>query len=123
MSEKVVLVAEDDEDLVTIYRNLLEHSGFRVLVASTGDEALSMVRERRGKIDLVLSDIVMDGMGGRELIWRVRESYPGIRVILASGYADQDAALQMIGEQDIAFIPKPIDFDLLLQTVRETVSG
>jgi two-component system, cell cycle sensor histidine kinase and response regulator CckA len=123
MNQKVVLVVEDDRDLASIYRNLLEHSGYRVLSVTTAESALELVEARGGRVDLVLSDIVMDGMGGRELVWRLREMYPEIDIILASGYADEDTALQMMDDEGLTFIPKPIDFGFLLGKVKSILGS
>lgn len=121
MNEKVVLVVEDEPALVAIYRRVLEHNGYQVLSALSGEDALEVVKKHDGNIDLLLSDIVLQGMSGRELVWRLWESHPEIYVILASGYADQDGALQMMEENRVAFIAKPFDLNLLLDMIRETI--
>jgi two-component system cell cycle sensor histidine kinase/response regulator CckA len=121
MKQKVVLVVEDEAALASIYKKALERSGYRVLIALNGETALDILEKEDGKIDLLLSDIVMDGMGGRELVWRIRETHGHIPVILASGYANEDGALQMMEERDVVFVPKPIDLDRLLSAVRESI--
>ena len=119
---KVVLVVEDEPALASIFQRALEQRGYRVICASDGRAALRVVEEQEGRIDLLLSDIVMPGMGGRELVWRLRESHPGIKVILASGYTDAGGALQMMEEdEDMLFVSKPVDLRVLLDLVEETI--
>jgi len=120
-SQKVVLVVEDEPALVDIFRRSLEWEGYSVLTAEHGREALSVLQDHGPRIDLLLSDIVMPGMGGRELVWQIRERYPHIRVILASGYTDAEGALQMMEDDTVDFIEKPVDLQLLLQRVAEVL--
>jgi CheY-like chemotaxis protein len=121
---KVVLVVEDEPALASIFRRALEQRGYRVVSAADGRAALRVVEEQDGRIDLLLSDIVMPGMGGRELVWRLRESHPDIKVILASGYTDAGGALQMMEEdEDMIFVSKPVDLRVLLDLVEDTIGG
>lgn len=119
MAKKVVLVVEDEVSLASIYRKALEIHGYDVLSASDGREALEIIDQKGGKIDLLLSDVVMAGIGGRELVWRLRETHPQIPVILASGYTNEDGALQLMEQSGVVFVSKPIDLNLLMDTVRE----
>ena len=121
MASKVVLVVEDEPALVSIYQRALERRGYQVLSARNGEEALQILDAQGGQVDLVLSDIVMPGMSGRELVWRLRESKPEVQIILASGYADQDGALQMMEDQGVCFVAKPVDLNVLLGIVKEII--
>jgi two-component system, cell cycle sensor histidine kinase and response regulator CckA len=116
MSAKVVLVVEDEPALVSIYERALRHQGYEVLTAHSGEEALEIAGGGR-RIDLMLSDIVMPGISGRELVWRIRETRPDLRIILASGYANQDGALQMMEDQGVVFVAKPVDLGELMDVV------
>ncbi len=120
MNTKVVLVVEDEPALASIYSRALEHHGYQTVTATNADEAFTKIQEG-GAIDLILSDIVMPGMSGRELVWRVRELHPEIRIILASGYANQAGALQMLEELGVEFIPKPVDLTVLMDSVRKKI--
>jgi two-component system, cell cycle sensor histidine kinase and response regulator CckA len=118
---RVVLVVEDEPALVSIYQRALEHHGYRVLTASSGEDALRVVEAAAERIDLLLSDIVMPGMGGRELVWRVRSAVPDLPVILISGYTTADGALQMMEDLGVTFIAKPVELDELLAAVRAVI--
>jgi two-component system, cell cycle sensor histidine kinase and response regulator CckA len=120
-TQRVVLVVEDEPALVSIFQRALEHHGYRVLTAGNGEEALRVAESVEGRIDLVVSDIVMPAMGGRELVWRLRELYPDLPVILASGYTTADGALQMMEDLGAKFIAKPVDLGVLLRIVKETI--
>lgn len=121
MGTKTVLVVEDEPALVSIYQRALERRGYNVLTANCGEEALEILDGRDGAVDLLLSDIVMPRMGGRELVWRLQQTHPSIRIILASGYADQDGALQMMEDLGVVYIAKPVDLHVLLDLVRDTI--
>jgi two-component system, cell cycle sensor histidine kinase and response regulator CckA len=120
MSAKIVLVVEDEPALVSIYERALRQRGYVVLTAESGEQALEVAGDGR-RIDLLLSDIVMPGMSGRELVWRIRETRPEIRIILASGYASEDGALQMMEDQDVVFVAKPIDLGDLMALVEAQI--
>jgi DNA-binding NtrC family response regulator len=120
MTPKVVLVVEDEPALASIYSRALEHHGYRTLTAESADRALAIVRNG-SPVDLILSDIVMPGMSGRELVWHVRNLRPDISVILASGIADQTGALQMLEEMGVDFIAKPVDLPAMMDTVRNKI--
>ncbi|CAN5656998.1 MAG: response regulator [Gemmatimonadetes bacterium] len=117
MSAKVVLVVEDEPALISIYERALRIKGYEVLTANSGEEALEVAGVSR-RIDLLLSDIVMPGISGRELVWRIRETRPDVRIILASGYANQDGALQMMEDQGVVFVAKPVDLGDLMEVVK-----
>ncbi|HET7273977.1 MAG TPA: response regulator [Longimicrobiaceae bacterium] len=121
MSTMVVLVVEDEPALVSIYQRALEQRGYKVLSAMTGEKALEIIEAEDGSIDLMLSDIVMPGMSGRELVWRVRETHPAIKIILASGYANEDGALQLMEDLGVIFIPKPVDLNDLMDVVQDSI--
>jgi two-component system, cell cycle sensor histidine kinase and response regulator CckA len=120
--EQVILVVDDEVDLITIFERTLRRAGYRVLSALNGEEALQVVEQEAGKIDLVISDVVMPKMAGRELAWRLHTQYPQIPMVLLSGYADRDAALEMMDPDQPRFLEKPIDLAELEDVVREILS-
>jgi two-component system cell cycle sensor histidine kinase/response regulator CckA len=83
---ETVLVVEDDDDVRGLVERMLTRSGYRVLAAASPAAAVSITRTADGPIDLLLSDVVMPGISGIELIGRVRETFPGLPVLLMSGY-------------------------------------
>jgi CheY-like chemotaxis protein len=89
-STGTVLIVEDDDAVRAVTRRALARFGYTVLIAAGGEEALRVAREHAGKIDLLLTDVMMPGMNGVEVAARISEISPGIRVFYMSGYADRD---------------------------------
>ena len=119
--EEVILVVDDEADLVAIFERALQRAGYTVLSANTGEQALRVIEEAAGEVDLVITDVVMPGMGGRELVWRLHTHYPRIPAILLSGYADREAALEMMEGDQPLFLEKPIDLTELTDIVRQVL--
>jgi two-component system cell cycle sensor histidine kinase/response regulator CckA len=99
---------------------VLRNHGYRVLVASNAAEALQVVREHSGEIDLLLTDVVMPGLPGPELAARLETVMPGLRVLYVSGYAD-DSVARLGTEEGINFLAKPFTGDALAARVREVL--
>jgi PAS domain S-box-containing protein len=116
-----VLVAEDDDAVRTLVRVALSKRGYRVLVAANGGEALLLCERHPGVIDLLLTDLVMPGMGGLELFERLVLLRPQMRALFVSGYADR--AVLRHGEivEGMAFLEKPFTPDSLARKVREVL--
>lgn len=119
MANESVLVVDDEPEIGSIVARALQRHAYRVLTASSGAEALDIVEAENGAVDLVITDLVMPGMGGRELVWQIQQRYPGLCVVLLSGYADMEGALQMMDSTPSVFLEKPVDLALLASTVRE----
>jgi PAS domain S-box-containing protein len=113
-----VLIAEDEEAVRAIAQRLLERAGYRVLTARHGADALRVLTQTSGTVDLILSDIVMPEMGGVELAARAAEVLPGLPVVLMSGYTDND--LGPIDDEGMVagFVSKPFTSETLLETVK-----
>jgi PAS domain S-box-containing protein len=116
---ETILVVEDDNDVRTLVSDVLEFNGYRVLVASNGPMALDLVYRHRGRIDLLLSDIVMPGMNGCELARQMRLRSPQLRVLYISGYTGD--ILTRYGVSPGAVLPKPYSLDVLRQRVRDAL--
>jgi two-component system, cell cycle sensor histidine kinase and response regulator CckA len=108
MATATVLLVEDHEQVRTLVHLVLEKQGFTVLAASNGGEALAAAAAHEGPIDLVLTDLVMPGMDGKELVERLRELRPGVRALFTSGYAQGVVEGRELADGD-AFLPKPYD--------------
>ncbi len=121
--EETVLVVEDEAEIRQVASIMLSRRGYRVLTAGSGAEALEQVREHRGKIDLVLSDVVMPGLGGPETMRRIRELEPGIRVLYMSGYAADLIARHGVDEDPQHFVSKPFTLAELSRAVRGVLDG
>jgi CheY-like chemotaxis protein len=121
-SGATILLVEDERPVRSSLRRLLERHGYRVLEASNGQDALSLVASRGAEIDLVLSDMVMPGMGGTELAGRVRSSSPAIPVLLMTGYTEE--AITRAGDRplDEHIIEKPFTLHTMLDKVNLALS-
>jgi two-component system cell cycle sensor histidine kinase/response regulator CckA len=102
-----VLIADDDETVRNVTRRILEHSGYSVLMAADGREAVELYREHEGAVDIVLLDMTMPHMDGEETFRELRQIDPTVRVLLTSGYNEQDATERFAGKGLIGFIQKP----------------
>jgi len=120
---ETILFAEDDEVLRALGARVLARFGYKVLVARTGKEALQIVAEHSGTIDLIATDVVMPEMNGGQLVEKVIEARPGIRVLFMSGYTDDEVMRRGVIEGQTAFLQKPFTPDLLAQKVREVLDA
>ncbi len=118
---ETILLIEDDVAVRGIVSDILEDSGYTLLEASCGSEALEICREHKDKIDLLLSDVVMPGMNGRELADQIEAMIPGIAVLFMSGYTDNAIQHHGILEQDTAFIEKPFTKFSLVRKIRDVL--
>jgi two-component system, cell cycle sensor histidine kinase and response regulator CckA len=113
-----VLVVEDEAGVRHLARDVLRRCGYRVLEAADGSEALRLV-EQEGRIDLLLTDVVMPGMSGAELARKFRALRPEARVLYASGYADEALDSHGLPAQGVPYLQKPFEPDDLVRRVRE----
>jgi PAS domain S-box-containing protein len=120
---ETVLAVEDEDAVRRIVRIALESTGYRVLEARSGPEALVAAARHGGKIDLVLTDVVMPEMSGRELAERIRKEKPGIRILYMSGYTDDAIMRHGIVESGVAFLQKPFSPLVLARKVREVLDA
>ena len=118
---KSILLVEDEDMLRGLIRELLEIKGFAVLEASQGMEALELMRAAENPVDLVLTDVVMPHMGGSELVERLREDHPALRVIFMSGYtgANNTAIHKSLELPGVAFLQKPFRLNALISAVED----
>ncbi|MGH7528407.1 MAG: MASE1 domain-containing protein [Gemmatimonadales bacterium] len=115
---ELVLVVEDEAPVRLMAKRALEEAGYQVVEAENGGEALELLAGRDGKIDLLLTDVVMPGIGGRELAARVAEVVPGIPVLFTSGYTDGEILRRGLLEPGAAFIQKPFTPNAIVRMVR-----
>jgi CheY-like chemotaxis protein len=120
---ETILLVEDDESLRELAREILEEQGYAVLKARTGKMALELAEEHAGPIHLVMTDLVMPGMSGRELAERVTKRRLESRVLFMSGYTDDALERQGILEGNSAFVGKPFTLDGLLRKVRDVLDS
>ena len=120
---ETVLVAEDEEGVRDLARNLLEAFGYRVLEAADPDEAMAVSRRHVGPVDLLLTDVIMPGISGRELADRLRAERPALKILYMSGYTDRAIVHHGVLDPDVAFLEKPFAAADLRRKVREVLDG
>jgi PAS domain S-box-containing protein len=116
-----VLVVEDDPATRAALREGLEALNYHVILAESGDEALALFERQEGRIDLVLTDLVMPGMGGIELYRALRKRHPGVRVVMITGYPLGGGTRELLHQQNVYWLQKPISLEDLAHIVRRAL--
>ena len=119
----VILVVDDEPAVNRLVTRYLSHLGYTVLDASSAEEALARVRLREPRVDLVLTDAVMPGVGGVELARTLLATVPGPSVILMTGMLPADIERIDVDGQIVRVLRKPLDLDELQQVLRVTLEG
>jgi PAS domain S-box-containing protein len=119
---ETILLVEDESIVRELLARVLRTHGYSVIEASYGDEALS-IAAGEGRIDLLLTDVVMPGMSGRELSERLASARPGIRILFMSGYTDEAIVHHGVREGEAEFIAKPFSPDALGRKVRAVLDA
>jgi len=114
---------EDDPAVREVAARALADGGYRVLQTGSGAQALDLLVQGGHRVDLVLSDVVMPGMSGRELATRITELRPGTPVLFMSGYTDGEILRRGLLEPEAVLLPKPFAAAALVAAVRERLNG
>jgi CheY-like chemotaxis protein len=120
---ETILVAEDDAQVRTLAERVLTRAGYRVLSAADGREAVELFLRHADGIDLALIDVVMPGLGGREVRDRVVEHRPDVRVLFSSGYSGDQLGTRLDLEDEARILAKPYNAATLLRRIREVLDG
>ena len=120
---ETILLVEDEPAIRAALTRMLRGGGYRIIEASNGDEALRLADETTGAIDLLLTDVMMPGIGGKELVQRLLAIRPDTRVILMSGYTDDEDLRRDLGEARYVFLQKPFTAKKVAATVRALLDG
>jgi two-component system, cell cycle sensor histidine kinase and response regulator CckA len=120
---ETVLIVEDEEGVRGLLRHVLEIRGYKVLEAANGEQALRVYRESSSRIQLVLTDMIMPKMGGRELAVRLGEIVPDVKIIFMSGYTDDVLLRTGELEKGMSFLQKPLRPETLASKVREALDS
>ena len=120
---ETVLVAEDEDGVRDLLRKLLTEFGYTVLTARHGRDALMVAGERAGGIDLLVTDVVMPEMSGRELAEALRDQRPDLKVLYISGYTDDEVLQRGIRGREVALLRKPFASEDLMRRVRAVLDG
>jgi CheY-like chemotaxis protein len=119
---ETVLLVEDREEVRNLMTAILGKSGYRILAAADAEEAIETAASHPGEIDLLLTDVVMPGMNGRELAERLVAADPELKVILMSGFAAEVIKPGSTRHAGFAFLQKPVTADALTAKVREILA-
>lgn len=118
---ETILLVEDEESVRQLVRDTLAAKGYKVLEAENGEAGFAAAASHEGRLDLVITDVVMPGMGGREMVKRLFESRPGIKVLYLSGYTEDAIISDGSIEKGTAFLQKPFTLQSLSRKVREVL--
>jgi PAS domain S-box-containing protein len=119
--EETVLLVEDDRPVRNLASAVLQRCGYAVLAAENGEEALSVLSEHEGAVHLLLADVIMPDMNGRELFEAISDGLPHLRVLYMSGYTDDVIAHHGVIDPGVNFIEKPFTIKALAAKVREVL--
>jgi len=117
-----ILIADDEQSVCGVAKQMLEHMGFSVLTANDGNEALQLFCKLKETIACVLLDLMMPNMNGEDAFREMKLIQPGVKVILCSGYNEQDATQRFTGKGLAGFIQKPFNMAALKEKLREILS-
>jgi two-component system cell cycle sensor histidine kinase/response regulator CckA len=120
---ETILVAEDEDGVRSLTREVLEKYGYTVLEAANGEEALKVAEAHEGPLDLLLSDVVMPRMGGPELAQALLAKRPSVKVLYMSGYTDHPMVRRGVVNAGVAFLQKPFTPTVLVSRVREVLEA
>ncbi len=118
-----ILLVEDDDAVRRVTSRMLEGMGFRVIAAAGPRQALDLARDHIGTIDVLLSDVIMPGINGREMAEALRKLRPSVKVVFVSGYTDDVALLQQLRAQTLFFLQKPFSAHALGQMIRSALDS
>jgi CheY-like chemotaxis protein len=118
---ETVLLVEDEESVRQLVRETLAAKGYEVMEAENGEDGVAIAARHKGKIDLVITDVVMPGMGGRELVKQLAQTRPETKVLYLSGYTEDAIVSEGTIESGAAFLQKPFTLQNLSRKVREVL--
>ncbi len=120
---ETILIVEDDNAVRDLTRSFLQHYGYTVYAAESGDQALQMCQGLQKKIDLAVIDVIMPGLSCKELSSAINRYFPQIKILFISGYTDEAITQQGVLEPNVAFLQKPFSIEALGQKVRQVLDS
>ncbi len=120
---ETILVVEDEEQILNLVQRMLQNNGYSVLVAGTPNEACALAEQYAGQIDLLLTDVVMPAMGGKDLHEQIKRMRPEIKTLFMSGYTASVVVGRGLVDEGIALLQKPFTLERLLRAVRNLLDG
>jgi two-component system cell cycle sensor histidine kinase/response regulator CckA len=118
---ETILLVEDEESVRTLAGRILREQGYDVLEAGSGTEALDIARKHGGEIHVVVTDVIMPGMSGKDLVSQLKIARPGIKSLYISGYPDDAIAHHGILDSGVTFLQKPFTVESLTRKIREVM--
>ncbi len=118
-----IMLVEDEDGVRNIAASILKKRGYDVIEAADGEEALELIIENQGQIDLLISDVILPGIDGPSLLKKAREYLGDARVMFISGYSESDLTKTLDEERSISFLPKPFRMEKLAERVKEELSA
>lgn len=121
---EMILIVEDEDSVREVMRRSLTQFGYEVVLASCAEDGLNVLKSESGKaVRLMITDLVMPGMGGVELVKRVRQNYPHIQVLFMSGYTDRTESIGELSQLKVTVLQKPFVPEGLAQSVKEALAA
>ena len=118
---ETILLVDDDNRIRDVAQNMIEMGGYKVLVASSGEEALETHAAHRGEVSLVILDLIMPGMGGKRCLEELLRIDPALKVLFASGYSSNGLTVDETGTGARGFLRKPYDAKDILTAIRKVL--
>ena len=118
-----MLLVEDEDMVRNLATELLKENGYNVLAASGGEEAIRLCRKHKEPIHLLITDVVMPKLSGKDLARRLQMVHPETKVLFMSGYTDEAIVHHGIVDSHIAFIQKPFSETVLMQKIRDVLDA
>jgi CheY-like chemotaxis protein len=120
---ETIMLVDDEHMVIDIGKEILEKLGYEVITAASGTEALTVFKNNKKKIDLVILDMIMPDMGGRETFENLKACQPQVKVLLSSGYSIDGQATEILNSGCKGFIQKPFSLKQLSRKMREILDG
>lgn len=117
---KSILLVDDDDFVRNVVKDMLEEAGYRVFSMESGEKAISFFRVNHNLVDLLVSDVVMPKMDGREMYEHLKRLKPGLPVVFISGYP-ADILNQLQESENIKFLGKPMNQETLVKTIQDVL--
>ncbi len=122
-TKKTILLVEDEPAALKLFSEILNKAGYDVIETTNGQEAIDHAQgDDAGRIDLLVSDLVMPDVGGLELASRFRDAFPGTKILLLSGYTEDIVILEEKLSRNTHFLPKPVRAETLKSKVQELLA-
>lgn len=120
---ETVLIVDDEENLRSIGKEMVTKFGYKAFTASSGEAALRTYRKRKDEIDLIIMDLIMPGIGGKKCLQKILKINPNAKIIIASGYSDDEHTREIFRLGAKGFLRKPYDISQMLKVVRSALNS